>query len=466
MCIDNEVDSAERGSWAGSNVQGPARKSRNRDIGIFGARGEGFMGGNVTTRLIRLSSGPSAARVLLSMASVCVVSPLGSSGGWKQTSAPIAAWQCVASSADGRTLAAAIKGGGIYTSTNSGVDWRSNTVPSGAWRSITCSTNGSRLAAAMEGDGIYTSPNFGRSWVKTSAPNKAWSSLGASADAKILVAGVAGGAIYKSSNFGTNWTALTAPLTNWDSIALSRDAKTLVAGCFGVIGSLFGDTGTGTVYTSTNSGTSWRRSSLPDQVWTLVTASADGKRLSAAGFVLFLGQPYPSQMYISTNSGSTWFASGLGFLSDDPVTSVVSSADGKVLFASENFWPGSLLGTGGTIVGSLDGGETWDYSPAAPELPWTSLACSSECAKLVAVVNGGGVYTWEYQPRLNLTCSQTNVLISWLASSLATGFMLQQNPDLLSTNWTEVTAAAVDVGTARSITLATPTNNAFYRLKK
>lgn len=39
---------------------------------------------------------------------------------WTQTSAPLTNWTAVASSADGSRLVAAIAGGQIYTSTNSG----------------------------------------------------------------------------------------------------------------------------------------------------------------------------------------------------------------------------------------------------------------------------------------------------------------------------------------------------------
>src|SRR5882724_690576 len=386
--------------------------------------------------------------------------------GWKLTSAPIANWQCVASSADGNNLAAAVSGGGIFTSTNSGVNWTSNTVPVGAWSAIACSTNGAKLAAVINGGGIFTSGDSGKTWRKTGALTKSWTCVAASGDGKTLVGGATGAAIYKSSNFGTNWTSLSAPITNWNSIAISSDGSKLVAACSGVIVSPFGNSASGSVYTSTNSGTTGRRSSgLPDQAWTLVAASADGKRLAASGLVVFLGSVYPSDIHISTNSGATWNSSGFGIFTDEHVTSIVSSADGNVLMVAKDLFPGSIFGTGGFIFGSIDGGGTWS-SFGSPNLQWASMACSVGCGKLVALVNGGGVYTWQYQPVVSLTSSRNNVLISWLASSLASGFVLEENSSLLSTNWTEVTAPVIDVGTNRTVSLPVPSKNLFYRLKK
>jgi hypothetical protein len=54
-------------------------------------------------------------------------------------------------------------------------------------------------------------------------------------------------------------------------------------------------------------------------------------------------------------------------------------------------------------------------------------------------------------------------VISWSAS--ATGYTLQQNSDLNTTNWTAVGQAPVGSGSELRVTVAPPAGNRFYRLK-
>src|ERR1035438_9648461 len=70
---------------------------------------------------------------------------------WTQsTNAPALAWWAVASSADGTRLAAVVRNGGIYTSTNSGATWVSNSAPVRTWWAIASSADGTKLAAAID----------------------------------------------------------------------------------------------------------------------------------------------------------------------------------------------------------------------------------------------------------------------------------------------------------------------------
>ena len=48
---------------------------------------------------------------------------------WTQTTAPMANWVSVASSADGSKLVAAVKGGPIYTSPHAGLTWEPTRAP-------------------------------------------------------------------------------------------------------------------------------------------------------------------------------------------------------------------------------------------------------------------------------------------------------------------------------------------------
>src|SRR5436190_795884 len=78
---------------------------------------------------------------------------------WTQTSAPITNWSGVASSADGSRLVAAVSGGRIYTSTDSGAGWTATGAPSTNWSAVASSADGTKLVAVVNGGGIHTSPD-------------------------------------------------------------------------------------------------------------------------------------------------------------------------------------------------------------------------------------------------------------------------------------------------------------------
>jgi len=65
-------------------------------------------------------------------------------------------------------------------------------------------------------------------------------------------------------------------------------------------------------------------------------------------------------------------------------------------------------------------------------------------------------------PTLTLTHSANSVKISWLAS--ATGFVLQQNSNLSTTNWTTSGYTISNDGTYNNITITSPSGNLFFRL--
>ncbi|HEV2394293.1 MAG TPA: hypothetical protein VG146_18230, partial [Verrucomicrobiae bacterium] len=60
--------------------------------------------------------------------------------------------------------------------------------------------------------------------------------------------------------------------------------------------------------------------------------------------------------------------------------------------------------------------------------------------KLIAAVNGGGIYTWQSTPTpvLNIKPSGANLLLSWTVPSM--NFVLQESPDLTTGIWSNVTA--------------------------
>ena len=86
---------------------------------------------------------------------------------------------------------------------------------------------------------------------------------------------------------------------------------------------------------------------------------------------------------------------------------------------------------------------------------------------MVAAANGGGIYTWQTTPHpvLNVTPSGANLLLSWIIPSQP--FVLQENADLATTNWTDVASAPVLnlTNLQNQVTLPLSAAHRFYRLR-
>ena len=200
------------------------------------------------------------------------------------------------------------------------------------------------------------------SWSQSTAPIAHWQSVASSLNGSNLVAVVPYGGIYTSTNSGVSWRSANAPASySWQSVASSSDGTNLVAAVF-----------SGRIYTSTNAGNTWTPTSAPTTDWQSVASSADGSRLVAA--------VYDGHIYTSTNSGVTWTPASA------PIAtwrSVASSADGSKLAAA--------IYNGG-IYTSTNGGITWTPS-GAPTTLWQSVASSADGTKLAGVAYSVGIYT-------------------------------------------------------------------------
>jgi hypothetical protein len=77
---------------------------------------------------------------------------------------------------------------------------------------------------------------------------------------------------------------------------------------------------------------------------------------------------------------------------------------------------------------------------------------------LISVVQTPG------SPTLTVKVTGSNtIVVSW--PSVSTGFLLQQNSDLSTANWTTSGLTISDDGTNKSVTIASPAANLFFRLK-
>lgn len=204
-------------------------------------------------------------------------------------------WTNVASSADGtRMLACNASTHRIYMSSDAGATWTTSTVPVLNWTSVASSADGTKLVAAVGGGKIYTSADSGTSWTAHGS-NGTWFSIASSADGIKLVAADFGGRIYTSSDSGVSWTAHESN-RNWSSIASSADGTKLIACASG-----------GQIYTSSNSGVSWTARES-NRSWQSVASSADGSRVIAGTDG---DQIYTSRLpYGTTTAGTNGFLSG------------------------------------------------------------------------------------------------------------------------------------------------------------
>jgi hypothetical protein len=163
-------------------------------------------------------------------------------------------WHSVASSADGARLVAAVNGGQIYTSADSGVTWTARDSNRN-WFAVASSANGARLVAVEFGGQIYTSTDSGVTWTPQES-SRGWRSVASSADGTRLVAVDSGdlitafsGQIYTSIDSGVTWTAQDSN-RNWHSVASSADGTRLVAAVM-IAGQIYTSTPTPMRSTST-----------------------------------------------------------------------------------------------------------------------------------------------------------------------------------------------------------------------
>jgi hypothetical protein len=378
---------------------------------------------------------------------------------WTPTSAPITNWSCVASSADGSKLVAAVTNGFIYTSTNWGKIWTQSAAPSNSWTRLASSADGNQLFAAANifGSGlIYRSTNSGATWEPSSSGQAFWDCVACSADGSKVAATHFGPSFSVSTDFGASWAILGPEVVptflTIGSVASSGDGGTLAV----VLGVLRGPPS----QLVTTPSSVWGQRNVPGPfffgVCASIAMSADGTRVVAA--INNTAEPAPmncgGMLYSSSGSGATAVTNCTTVTN---WTSVASSADGTRLVA---------VASGGAIYTSTDAGTNW-VPASVTNANWTSVTSSADGARLVAVANGGGIYTWQTTPtpRLNITPIGNGLLVSWLIPSM--NFQLQENFDLDTTNWTDVAILPTlnFTNLQDQLTLLPAVASRFYRLK-
>jgi hypothetical protein len=95
----------------------------------------------------------------------------------------------------------------LYVLDNLGSSWRKIDLNIGtaSWSSVTSSADGTELAAAVYGGHIYISSDSGYSWTQTAHTGN-WYSISSCKDGKTLIALDYRGSIHVSTDSGKNWT--------------------------------------------------------------------------------------------------------------------------------------------------------------------------------------------------------------------------------------------------------------------
>jgi hypothetical protein len=278
-----------------------------------------------------------------------------------------------------------------------------------------------------------------KTWISNSTPLETWEGVASSADGTRFVASANfdvsshPGVIYGTTNSGGLWNKISPANNYWAPIASSADGSKLAAAIIG-----------GSIWASTNAGITWTISDAPGRSWASIASSADGTRMVAAA--------YSTLIYTSTNSGLHWMTNTLHAGNWE---GVASSSDGMKLVAVAT----------GLICTSTDAGVTWSTN-TAPYESWVSVASSSDGTLLVAVASDGAVYVSQTQvsslPPLSISRASNQIVIAW--PSNATGFVLQQNSNLTTTNWTTVTNIVNQGGSQNQVFISPLTINNYFRL--
>lgn len=120
-----------------------------------------------------------------------------------------------------------------------------------------------------------------------------------------------------------------------------------------------------------------------------------------------------------------------------------------------------IAGGGGSSSGTTTNGTTYAVNgtigqPDAGYLTGGNYAITGGFWGMIGSVQMPGA------PYLTIQAASPNVLISWPAS--ATGFTLQKNSNLNTTNWTSVSQSTNVINGTNIVTVPAPAGNLFFRL--
>jgi photosystem II stability/assembly factor-like uncharacterized protein len=245
--------------------------------------------------------------------------------------------------------------------------------------------------------GLLATDNFAtaQTWTPTIAPSNYWTSVVSSADGSTLAA-LAYMVCYTSTNSGTTWASNSVPAANNNSIlAASADGLRLASAT----------SNSGEIDVSTNGGLTWKKSTnYVEAAWQSIVSSADGKTLVATE-----GGPV---VYASTNYGVNWYRLvGLPNPGSDPQLAALS-ADGSCL----------LVQVPGTVYTTTNFAKSWSTNVISAA--FKSIAASADARKLVGAPYGGNIYTSTNFGAAWIQQTNSPSLLWWSCASSADGTRL------------------------------------------
>jgi hypothetical protein len=117
-----------------------------------------------------------------------------------------------------------------------------------------------------------------------------------------------------------------------------------------------------------------------------------------------------------------------------------------------------VAGGGGTSTGGVFSVSGTAGQPDAGSMSGGNYSVAGGYWSIVAAVQTPGA------PLLTVTNAGNQVIVSWPSPS--TGYVLQQNPNLINTNgWANYGGSIGDNGTIKSTTNAPPAGNLYFRLR-
>jgi len=189
--------------------------------------------------------------------------------------------------------------------------------------------SGTALYAVEENNGVYFSTTNGNTWIQTSLTSPGFIKIAAYGNN--VFAGTSKGAvqgIYRSTNSGVNWVHVLAPVELFGITAITIDGNNIYA-----------STGHN-IYRSTNNGTNWVKSEHDFYVYSF----------AVSGTNIFAGVE-ATGVYLSTNSGMTWKQTSLNNVNTLAVTitatNIYAGTEAGVYFSSNNGanWISTSLGS-------------------------------------------------------------------------------------------------------------------------
>jgi len=264
----------------------------------------------------------------------------------------------------GDNILAGTRGGGIYLSSNNGINW--NQVNDGLtdWDVNSIAANGNIVFAVTGGGawapgGVYRSTNYGRSWALVFFPPINPGVISIAIKGNYIYAGTIDG-LYRSTDTGLSWSQVY-PAGFYRAYALAVNGNNIFAGTY------YG------IFRSTDDGTSWLpiNNGLPTNPFV--------SSFAISGNTIFAGD-YSKGIYLSNDNGLNWSRVNNG-LTDTSVYSLAISGN--------NIFAGTV--SGGIFL-STNNGSHWDMVNTGLSVNQCVNSLTTKGNNILAGMSGAGVY--------------------------------------------------------------------------